>query len=48
MTKGVDIAALAKLARLEVSKEELQKLEKEIPAILNLLTLSKKPRLEKK
>ena len=31
---NVDIAALAKLARLEVSEEELAKLEKEIPSIL--------------
>lgn len=31
---AVDIAALAKLARLEVSAEELVKLETEIPAIL--------------
>ncbi|RJQ34537.1 aspartyl/glutamyl-tRNA amidotransferase subunit C [Candidatus Parcubacteria bacterium] len=30
----VDVAALAKLARLEVSKEELATLEKEIPSIL--------------
>lgn len=30
----VDVAALAKLARLEVSDEELAKLEKEIPSIL--------------
>ncbi len=34
MTDKVDIAALAKLARLEVSPEELSKLEKEIPEIL--------------
>ena len=34
MEKNIDIDALAKLARLEVSKEELQKLENEIPAIL--------------
>ena len=33
-SNGVNIAALAKLARLEVSAEELQKLEKEIPSIL--------------
>ena len=31
---AVDVAALAKLARLEVSAEELARLEKEIPAIL--------------
>ena len=30
----VDVRALAKLARLEVSDEEVAKLEKEIPAIL--------------
>lgn len=30
----VDVEALAKLARLEVSDAELEKLEKEIPAIL--------------
>ena len=30
----IDVAALAKLARLEVSAEELAKLEKEIPSIL--------------
>ncbi|HEY4514107.1 MAG TPA: Asp-tRNA(Asn)/Glu-tRNA(Gln) amidotransferase subunit GatC [Candidatus Paceibacterota bacterium] len=34
MSSKVDVAALAKLARLEVSKEELHKLENEIPAIL--------------
>lgn len=34
MTDTVDIVALAKLARLEVSAEELAKLEKEIPEIL--------------
>lgn len=30
----VDVRALAKLARLEVSDEEVERLEKEIPAIL--------------
>ena len=34
MMKTVDIAALAKLARLDVSGEEMAKLEKEIPDIL--------------
>lgn len=34
MTDKIDVAALAKLARLEVSDEELAKLEKEIPSIL--------------
>ena len=33
-SNGVNIAALARLARLEVSEEEIAKLEKEIPAIL--------------
>lgn len=38
MTKqDVDIQALAKLARLEVSSEELQKLEREIPDILTFV-----------
>lgn len=34
MTDTVDIAALAKLARLEMDEKELAKLKKEIPAIL--------------
>lgn len=34
MSDKVNVAALAKLARLEVSDEELAKLEKEIPSIL--------------
>jgi len=33
----VDVIALAKLARLEVSDEELARLEKEIPAILGFV-----------
>lgn len=33
----VDVRALAKLARLEVSDEELARLEKEIPAILSFV-----------
>lgn len=37
MTQKVDVAALAKLARLEVSDEELARLEKEIPAILGFV-----------
>jgi aspartyl-tRNA(Asn)/glutamyl-tRNA(Gln) amidotransferase subunit C len=37
MTQKVDIKALAKLARLEVSDEELVRLEKEIPAILGFV-----------
>ena len=34
----VDVAALAKMARLEVSAEELAKLEREIPEILAFVT----------
>lgn len=34
MTQKVDVAALAALARLDVSEAELAKLEKEIPAML--------------
>ena len=37
MTRRVDVKALAKLARLEVSDEELARLEKEIPAILGFV-----------
>lgn len=37
MSQKVDVKALAKLARLEVSDEELAKLEKEIPAILEFV-----------
>lgn len=33
----VDVAALAKLARLEVSADELKKLEREIPDILGFV-----------
>lgn len=33
----IDVAALAKLARLEVSEQELAKLEKEIPNILEFV-----------
>ena len=36
-SNGVNIAALAKLARLEVSDAELAKLETEIPAILHFV-----------
>lgn len=40
----VDVQALAKLARLEVADAELQKLEKEIPAILAFVeTIQKAP-----
>jgi aspartyl/glutamyl-tRNA(Asn/Gln) amidotransferase C subunit len=37
MADKVDIEALAKLARLEVSAEEMAKLEKEIPSILEFV-----------
>lgn len=36
-SNGVDVKALANLARLDVSDEELAKLEKEIPAILEFV-----------
>lgn len=35
--KDVDVAALAKLARLEVAPEELARLEKELPHILSFV-----------
>ena len=37
MTDSVDIRALAKLARLEISDEEVAKLEREIPPILSFV-----------
>ncbi|MEK7155455.1 MAG: Asp-tRNA(Asn)/Glu-tRNA(Gln) amidotransferase subunit GatC [Patescibacteria group bacterium] len=37
MTHKVDIVALAKLARLDVSAEEMTRLEKEIPDILGFV-----------
>ncbi|MDO8561924.1 MAG: Asp-tRNA(Asn)/Glu-tRNA(Gln) amidotransferase subunit GatC [bacterium] len=37
MTDKVDVRALARLARLEVSDEELAKLEREIPDILKFV-----------
>ncbi|OGG71280.1 hypothetical protein A3F27_02440 [Candidatus Kaiserbacteria bacterium RIFCSPHIGHO2_12_FULL_53_13] len=37
MTEKIDVCALASLARLEVSNEELTKLEREIPAILDFV-----------
>ena len=37
MSNKVDVAALAKLARLEVPQDELAKLEKEIPDILSFV-----------
>lgn len=42
MTRKVDVAALAKLVRLEVSNEELAKLEKEITDILHFVETIKK------
>jgi len=44
MSEKVDVVALAKLARLEVSDAELAKLEKEIPDILAFVeTIQKAP-----
>ena len=37
MTEKIDVAALAKLARMEVSDAELANLEKEIPNILGFV-----------
>lgn len=37
MNEKVDVAALAKLAKLEVSADELARLEKEIPEILGFV-----------
>lgn len=42
----VDVAALAKLARLDVSGEELAKLEKEIPDILAFVAMIQKAAAE--
>lgn len=37
MSDTVDIAALAKLARLDIPEDEMTRLEKEIPAILHFV-----------
>ena len=37
MSQKVDIAALAKLARLEVSEQEMAKLETELPGIISFV-----------
>ena len=37
MTQKIDIRALAQLARLEVSDEEVAKLEKELPSVLEFV-----------
>lgn len=42
MTDKVDIAALAKLARLEVSVEEMAKLETQLPEILAFVDIIQK------
>lgn len=46
MSDKVDVAALAKLARLEVPDAELAKLEKEIPDILAFVATIKKAAAE--
>ena len=46
MTDKVDITALAKLARLEVSEAELKKLETEIPAILHFVETIQKANVD--
>ena len=47
MADKVDVVALAKLARLEVSEAELKKLEKEIPAILEFVDTIQKAKVGK-
>ncbi|TSC86134.1 MAG: hypothetical protein G01um10148_640 [Parcubacteria group bacterium Gr01-1014_8] len=46
MTHKVDVRALASLARLDVSDEELARLEKEIPAILEFVEAIKNASLK--
>lgn len=36
-SKNIDVRGLARLARMEVSEAELEKLEKELPAILSFV-----------
>ena len=43
---GIDVRALAKLARLEVSDKEMAKLEKEIPAILHFVETIQKANVD--
>ena len=43
---GIDVRALAKLARLEISDEEMAKLEKEIPAILHFVETIQKANVD--
>jgi aspartyl-tRNA(Asn)/glutamyl-tRNA(Gln) amidotransferase subunit C len=42
MSTDVNVSALAKLARLEISEEETARLEKEIPAILGFVEMIQK------
>lgn len=42
MTQKVDVRALAQLARLEVSDEEVARLEKELPNILSFVEVVQK------
>lgn len=46
MTDTVDLAALAQLARLEVSEAEMAKLETEIPSILSFVDTIQKAHVE--
>lgn len=43
----VDVRALANLARMDVSEEELQKLERELPAILSFVETIQAVHIEK-
>ncbi len=47
MTVDVDIAALAKLARLKVSDDGLQQLQKEIPEVLAFVEIIQKASVSK-
>jgi aspartyl/glutamyl-tRNA(Asn/Gln) amidotransferase C subunit len=42
MTDKVDVRALAKLSRLDITDEEVAKLEKEIPTILSFVEIIQK------
>ena len=46
MTNNVDVRALAKLARLDISDEEVTKLEKELPNILSFVETIQKASAE--
>lgn len=47
MEQNIDVGALASLARLDVSDEELARLETEIPAILEFVEIIQKANVSK-